>query len=106
MNRVVNMRLLNDGTGRVCIHWFIRDEAGPIKTPGTAYMTAFGPIPLGGAVGRIACNPEQNSVATQNNGMDFFPCLHSDDVRAATCPDCLATDEAKKVIEKLKTIAA
>lgn len=106
MNRIVNIRLLGDGSGRVCVHWFIRDEIGPIRTPGTAHMTALGPIPFGGVVGRIACNPDQNTVTTQQNGMEFFPCCHSDDVRAATCPKCLETSEAKAMIERLKSIPA
>lgn len=101
MERAIVVKMLPDG--RCCQHWFIMDDAGPIKTrDAVPSMTQLGPLKLGGARGRIACRPEQNTVETQQRGLDFFPCLNSDDVRAVTCPDCLATDEAKAMLAVLK----
>jgi len=46
---------------------------------------------------RIACNPLQNSINPQvaGNG-ERVMCIPSDDIRAVTCPKCLATQEATK----------
>jgi len=91
--RTVNVRLLKDGTGRVCIHWFVRDPQGKIKMPTGEAMSNLGPMQFGGAQGRIACNPNQNTVVPQHVGGNILLCCHSDDVRAVTCPDCQKTAE-------------
>ena len=94
------------GSGRMCIHWLIRDAAGPIATELDVRNTERGPLPLGGFKGRMACRPEQNTVYPQHRGQETFLCLHSDDPRAATCPDCLATEEYKKAMAELgETVA-
>ena len=94
MVREVRFRYLKDAAGKdtdvVCVHWFIVDAAGPIRTAGI--KTPLGLV--GGVVGRIACNPSQTSVSTRERNGLYYPCAHSDDVRAATCPDCLKTPEA------------
>ncbi len=92
---ILNMRLLNDGSGRVCIHYFIRDPEGPITTPKGQGQLAG----CGGTKGRIACNPEQNSVSSQVSNGEYRMCVHSDDPRAVTCPACLASPEAKALLE-------
>ena len=99
MNRVVVMKQLKDGSGRICVHWFVRDTDGPITTPRGEQMTASGMWRKGGVKGRIACNPTQNTIVPQERGMETLLCCHTDDVRAATCPDCLATDEAKAMLQ-------
>lgn len=86
---ILNVKMLSDGSGRVCIHWLIQDEAGPIKTtarPDLAKLTTTS--------GRIACNPKQNSVNPVDRNGEHLMCLHSPEVRAVTCPKCLATPEA------------
>jgi hypothetical protein len=89
---ILNMRLLKDGTGRVCIHYFVRDASGPIVTPKGEGQLAN----IGGTKGYIACNRQQNTVGTQIRNGEHMMCVNSDDPRAVTCPDCLATDEAKR----------
>ena len=93
------MKKLNDGTGRVCVHWFIHDPNGPIKTQGGAVLTILGPLAFPGASGRIACRPEQNALY-QIVGNEIMVCKTTDDARAAVCPACLATPEyAAKMAE-------
>jgi hypothetical protein len=96
----VNYKTLPDG--RTLIHWLVADEAGPITTVGMPpLMTPGGPIRLGGGKWRVACNPTQNTINPQvRNGVRYM-CMTSDDVRAATCPKCLATAEALELLDKL-----
>ena len=111
MNRQVVVRILQDGTGRVRIHWFCRDESGPIHTPGTSVLTMMGPLPLGGARGRIACQGELGSVMPRigDDGQTHLV-PHSDDVRAVTCPECRETAifmaAAARLSELLETAQA
>lgn len=92
---ILNIKLLKDGSGRVCIHYFVRDETGLIETPkGENRLKG-----LGGVKGRIACHPQQNTIVPQNQGMETLLCMNSDDVRAVTCPDCLATIEARAMLD-------
>ncbi len=103
MNKVV-IRLLKDGSGRIRIHWFRHHPLGLIQTPGSVRMTALGPFPLGGKQGMIACQPSMVSVNPKVQGGKTEPCCHSDDVRAANCPECLATPEAKVALENYAEI--
>jgi hypothetical protein len=59
---------------------------------------------LGGARGRIACNPKLQSVSAQVVNGETNLCMHSDDPRAATCPECMATDEFKAAMKQLEEI--
>ncbi len=100
-NPEIHWKLLPDG--RVCIHWFVADPAGPIRNgEATVSQTQGGPLVIGGGVGRLACRPQQNSVLTQIRGNVAFPCGNSDDPRAVTCPDCMATEEYKKRMAELE----
>lgn len=102
MSRHIGIKLLPDNSGRVRIHWFVRDPAGPIITSGRRAVTAKGPITLGGARGYIACQPDRKDVRpTAVRGiLEMF--FHSDDFRAATCPECLGTQEYAEVMAELE----
>lgn len=105
MSTQVVVRLLKDGSGRVRIHYFVRDEAGPIRTPaGVIALTAMGPMSAGGTKGYIACQPKQESLDVKKDGI-IYPTPHSDDVRAVTCPECQATAEYKKMADFLAELA-
>lgn len=93
----VNYKLLPDG--RTLIHWLVADEDGPIKTVGLPPLsTPGGAVRFVGGRWRVCCNPTQNTINPQvRNGVRYM-CVTSDDVRAATCPKCLATDEAKDAL--------
>lgn len=91
--RVVEVRLLRDRSGRTCIHWFQRRPDGPITTPAGAIPTNQGPLQVGGVRGRIVCQPERKSdLPVEQDGVTRL-LMRSDDVRAVTCPDCRATKE-------------
>jgi hypothetical protein len=94
MSRTVVMRPLKDDSGRVCVHWFRVDPAGPISTQGRTHQTGHGELRLGGVVGWIACNPRQNTVQPQVRGSEHFVCLHTIEAGpGVTCPECRATSE-------------
>jgi hypothetical protein len=97
--------MLPDGSGRVRIHFFVRDDAGPVSTPGVVHQTALGQVHLGGARGYIACRPKQSSImpGTAPGGM-IEPTVHTDDGRAATCPECLKTEAWAKWMATLADV--
>lgn len=104
---VVDFRMLPDGSGRVRIHWFMRDEAGPICTGVVSHSTPLGPVVLGGAKGRIACQPNLESVnPIWLSANHVQPLHHSDDARAATCPECMATPEYAAMMKRLGELAS
>ena len=93
---ILNIKLLPDGSGRTLIHWLNQDDEGPIQTKGHAKYKGIFP----GIRGRIACNPKQNSVNPVDRNGEHLMCMYSEEVRAATCPKCLATEEAKAILAK------
>lgn len=99
----INVRLLPDNSGKVRIHWFRRDPNGPITTPAGVLSTGIGLVNLGGVKGCIACTPQLKDLTPQIVNGVMITTLHSDDVRGATCPECLDTDEAKQMIANLKS---
>jgi hypothetical protein len=102
----VNVKLLPDKSGRVMIHWFMWDEAGPIELTQAPVMTANGPMVVGGNVvtgetkGRIACNPALKDLIPRAVGGIGQLCVHSDDPRAVTCPDCKKVPEFAALIQE------
>lgn len=103
MSYILNLKQLKDGSGRVCVHWLIPDESGLIETHGSIGVsgggTGFkaGPFLDKNVVKkwRVACNPKQNSINPQvAPSGERFMCIPTDEIRAVTCPACLATEEA------------
>lgn len=98
--RIVRMRTLpgepTDGTGRLCIHLFVPDEKGPFVEPHALHPAMkMGEIVKGEVVakptrGRLACDPRK-TVAPVTRGNVTYLTLRTDDPRAATCPNCLAS---------------
>ena len=103
--QTVVIRLLNDGTGRVCIHWLIRDPEGPIQTENRTVIAQNGPQIMKGARWRMACNPTLSNLDSRDGGR-LIPWSHTDDPRAATCPKCLATAAYQAAMAELATLAA
>jgi hypothetical protein len=64
-------------------------------------MSILGPIRIGGATGRIACHPDQNTILPQQRGGDVFINRNTDDPRAATCPECRAVPEFAEKMKEL-----
>ncbi len=95
---------MKDGSGRVCIHYFVRDPAGPIETKTIPIMTGRGPVALGGAKGYIACNKAATSIAPQIKQGMIHPFCHTDDARAATCPECKKSGAYKTMMEEIGSL--
>lgn len=105
MEQVV-VRLLPDGSGRVCLHWIYEDKDGPIETVDSVVQTSAGPKLLGARRWRMACCPQLTNIDPKREGVRIIPWQRSDDPRAVTCPRCMATDEFKARMEFLGTIPA
>lgn len=101
MARTIQMRVLPDG--KVRIHYFVHDDAGPIRTPGKVIaMTPLGPLRAGGVKGYIACQPKRDSALPGRvAGGEIQVMPHSNEARAVTCPECKATDVWKKTMALL-----
>lgn len=106
--RTVRLRLLppdENGLRKVRIHWFVRDENGPVHTGSGVVQTSRGPKSIDGAVGYIACKPQEKDVTTKVVEGVYLADPHSDDPRAVTCPECLATEVHKKAMEVIESLA-
>ena len=107
MSYSINIKVLPDGSGRVRIHWFERRPQGPIRTALAAFpLEQVGLVQLGGAVGRIACMPNRKDVQPDWKGNEVTPLCHTDDPRAATCPECMATPEFRAAMAPFEEAAA
>ena len=109
MKRVVNVKVLpwepTDGSGKVCIHFFVKDEAGPFVEPSVTCLvdTDEGKrLSVAPARGRLACDSKR-CVAPVVRGNVVTVTPRTDDPRAVTCPKCKAS---KEYIEAMKTPAA
>ena len=82
-------KILPDGRSR--IHWCIRDEDGPICALPINLKAANRPLTIKapGHTYRIACAPQHNNLMRLR---------FTDDPRAATCPECEATEEHKAAL--------
>ncbi len=96
--RVLNVKQLQDGTERVCIHYLVEGD-GPISFKSMAGVRIPGREQV---IGYIACNPEQNTIFPQVRNGETFLCIQSNEVRAVTCPKCLATPAAIAMLDRLK----
>lgn len=102
--RIVDLKSLGDGSGRALIHYFVEGN-GPIAFPGHAGFRAAAKLPEI-VTGRIACNPQQNSVKPVIRDGVTFVCLNTSELRGVTCPNCLGTTEAKAqqvILDKIET---
>ena len=93
---ILNVKYLGDGTERLCVHWLVTDDNGPIETSEPPAQIAS--AKLIGKRAKIACNPNQNSLR-MTRGDEVVMCLRSDEIRAVTCPKCLATEQAKVLLK-------
>lgn len=69
-----------DGSGRVCVHLFVRDPRGYMVEPHVLHPVAGGKFEARPTRGKLACG-----VRLKRGEVT----LRSDDVRAVTCPKCL-----------------
>ncbi len=107
-SRIVNLSVLPgeplDGTGKVCVHLFLKDSNGTFVEPHALHpvykdgLIVKGQLEAKPTRGRLACNPKRNAVPATRNGITTVT-PRSDDPRAVTCPRCLASAECKKMLE-------
>ena len=114
--RIVNVNVLPgeplDGSGRVCIHLFVRDERGPFVEPHAMHPVfredgtqVKQQVICSPARGRLACDPRRNPAPVTRNGV-ITVTPRTDDVNAVTCPKCLASKDYAKLVEKIESVVA
>jgi hypothetical protein len=100
----IELKLLPDGTGRIRIHWLVRDPVGKIAIQSRVIETSWGPKVMEGQRWRMACQPHLASIAPQQQGDKTVPYPCSDDPRAVTCPECMKTEEFEKARQELEEL--
>ncbi len=105
---IVSMNVLPgepvDGSGRVCIHLFVRDDHGSFTEPHVLKPATdesgnivAGKCTAGPARGRLACDPNRMvDVAARGNVITVTP--RSDDPRAVNCLKCKASVDYKRMM--------
>ena len=111
--RIVSMNVLpgqpTDGSGRVCIHLFVRDKVGPFVEPHVLH-TVPGPdgLPRKEELvarrtrGRLACSATRTVAPTTRNGVTTVT-PRSDDPYAVTCLKCIASSFYKEMMALIET---
>ena len=112
--RIVDIKVLpgqpTDGSGRVCIHLFVQDKAGPIvethvihpKLDNNGNMVGLMTKPTRG---RLACSATRTVDPVERNGVTSVT-LRSDDPRAITCPKCKASRYYTEMMEQITKLEA
>ena len=103
--QTVVLKLLPDGTGRIRIHWAVRDPNGKIEIRDRVVETSWGPKVMQGARWRVVCQPGLSTLSGLRQGENVVlqPC--SDDPRGVTCPECMAAEEFQKARQDLEELA-
>lgn len=98
-----------DGSGRISIHLFVRDDKGLFVEPhvlhkappdkdGTEHKRRLVTKPTRG---RLACDPRKDPKPVKRNGI-IHVTMRSDDPRAVTCPKCMSSPEYKELMNRLE----
>lgn len=108
--RIVNLKVLpgqpTNGTGRICVHLFIQDEAGTFVEPCAIHpvfkdgVQVKQMVSVGPTRGRLACDPRR-SVAPFVRGGVTIVTVRTDDPRSVSCPKCLASAGYAAAMAKL-----
>lgn len=109
--RVINVNVLPgepvDGSGRVCIHLFVRDERGPFIEPHVLHPVFKDGVAVKQKVeakptrGRLACNPRRTVAPVTRGGVTTVT-PRTDDARAVTCLKCCASVEYAEAMTALE----
>ena len=107
--RIINVKVLPgeplDGSGRVCIHLFVRDERGPFTEPHVLYMHSGedGQSRLAAKPtrGRLACDPKRTVEPVTRAGVTTVT-MRTDDARAVTCLKCIASKDYVGMMSRLE----
>lgn len=88
-----------DGSGRICIHLFVRDERGPVTEPCVMYVGEVDGKPrlmTKPTRGRLACDPKRLVAQVTRGGVTAVT-PRTDDPRAVTCPKCKASKDYERL---------
>lgn len=113
--RVIQMNVLHgepkDGSGRVCIHLFVQDAAGPFVEPHVLHPAldeAGQPIKQQVIArptrGRLACDARRGVAPVTRGGVTTVT-PRTDDPRAVTCPRCIASRFYAELMARLEAPA-
>lgn len=91
----VDIKTLPDG--RACIHWLQECDDGPIEIQGHKQLRSYQGASEVGRY-RVACRPDQKTIASQKRGNVRYMCMTTGDIAAVTCPECIAADELGKAL--------
>lgn len=95
-----------DGSGKVCVHLFVRDPYGSFVEPHVLH-----PVIRDGQVvkqeleakptrGRLACDRKRQAAPVAGiGGMTIT--MRTDDPRAVTCPKCLASESYQELMAEI-----
>ena len=97
----VDIRIMDDGSGRALTHWLVECDDGPIFIMGHPELRKVAGRPSDGRY-RIACRPEQDTINSQKRGSVRFICMTSGEVECVTCPACLATPGAVSALSAVR----
>jgi len=103
--RIINANVLKgeplDGSGKVCIHFFVRDAAGSFVEPHVLHPSdRKGELVAVPTRGRLACDPRRSVVPTTKNGV-ITVTPRTEEAGSVTCRKCKATAEYKGAMKLL-----
>lgn len=110
MKRVIQLRTLpgepTDGSGKVSIHLFVPDPAGPFTEPHVLSPVVKDGVPqrqfeAKATRGRLACDPKKSAIPVTRKGVTTLT-MRTDDYRAVTCSKCIASRDYQEQEAKTK----
>lgn len=107
MRRVLHVKVVPgdplNGTGRACIHLFVRDARGPFVEPHVLHPAPDGERRLVARPtrGRLACDPRRKVAPVTRGGVTTLT-MRTDDPRAVTCPKCAASRDWRDLMDQLE----
>lgn len=106
--RVIDVKVLpgqpTDGTGKVAIHLFLKDDRGLFVEPNVMDIDPVEKrLTVGPRRGRLACD-SRRTVASVTRGNVTTVTPRSDDPRAVTCLRCKASAEYAEMMAILTAI--
>lgn len=114
-NQIIDLKVVPgeplDGSGRVCIHLFVKDERGSFVEPHVLHQKVKDGVVVKGELdarptrGRLACDPKR-TVAPVTRGSIVTVTPRTDDPRAVTCPKCLASPECTELLKIIEGASA
>jgi hypothetical protein len=109
VGRVVKCEKCNgvgNTSGKLCIHWLMRDPMGAMEKIMQVPAEEPGKLTNGKVRCRIACDPSRRSDMPEHWRNEITLFLRSDDPRAVTCFDCIATPEYSEAMAQIKRTGA